>query len=61
MSDAAAKRRAKQTVNNLALSLIVTVLATALIILIVPRDDSMQIQRVDFLTEATSAQDIARF
>lgn len=57
MSDAAAKRRAKQTVNNLALSLIVTVLATALIILIVPRDDSMQIQRVDFLTEATSAQE----
>lgn len=57
MSDAAAKRRAKQTVNNLTLSLIVTVAATALIIMIVPRDDSMQIQKVDFQTEAVSAQE----
>ncbi len=57
MSDAAAKRRAKQTVNNLALSLIVTILATALIIMIVPRDDSMQIQRFDYQTEASSAQE----
>ncbi len=57
MSDAAAKRRAKATVNNLALSLIVTVLATALIIMIVPRDDSMQIQKVDYQTEAASAQE----
>ena len=56
MSDAAAKRRAKQTVNNLALSLIVTVLATALIIMIVPRDDSMQIQEVDYVLEANNAQ-----
>ena len=57
MSDAAAKRRAKQTVNNLALSLIVTVLATALVIMIVPRDDSMQIQEIDYRTEAQSAQE----
>ena len=57
MSDAAAKRRAKQTVSNLALSLIVTVLATALIIMIVPRDDSLQIQKVDYVAEATSAQE----
>ncbi|HEY7796608.1 MAG TPA: DUF4245 domain-containing protein [Microbacteriaceae bacterium] len=57
MSDAAAKRRAKQTVNNLALSLIVTVLATALIIMIVPRDDSMQIPRVDYQLEAQNAQE----
>ena len=56
MSDAAAKRRAKQTVNNLALSLIVAVLATALIIMIVPRDDSMQIQRVDYQSEAIAAE-----
>ena len=57
MSDAAAKRRAKQTVNNLALSLIVTVLATVLIIMIVPRDDSMQIPRVDYQLEARNAQE----
>lgn len=55
MSDAAAQRRAKQTVRNLILSLLVTLGLTAAIVLGVPRDDSNRIQPVDYQAIAESA------
>lgn len=57
MSDAAAKRRAKQTVRNLILSLIVTSGLVAAIYLGVPRDDSNRITPVDYQTIAVSASE----
>lgn len=55
MSDSAAKHRAKQTVRNLILSLLVSVGLTAAIVLGVPRDDSNLIKPVDYQAIAVSA------
>ena len=49
MSDAAAKRRAKQTLNNLLLSLAATVSVMVLLVLAVPRDDSNRVEPVDYV------------
>ena len=57
MSDSAAKHRAKQTVRNLILSLLVCVGLTAAIVLGVPRDDSNMIKAVDYQTIAVSASE----
>jgi Protein of unknown function (DUF4245) len=53
--DAAAKRRAKQTVNNLVLALLASLGVMLAIILVVPRDDSNRIQPVDFKSIAAEA------
>jgi hypothetical protein len=53
--DTPAQRRAKQTVRNLVLSLAVTLGLVALLVLGVPRDDSVRIQQVDYLSEAEAA------
>lgn len=53
--DTPAQRRAKQTVRNLVLSLAVSTGLVALLVLGVPRDDSVRIQQVDFAAEATGA------
>jgi hypothetical protein len=55
MSDAAAKRRARQTLINLALSLTATIGVMVLLILAVPRDDSNRIQPVDYQGIAAEA------
>lgn len=55
MSDAAAQRRAKQTVRNLILSLLVTLGLTAAIVLGVPRDDTNRIVPIDYQSIAQSA------
>jgi len=55
MSDAAAKRRARQTIVNLVLSLAATVGLVIVMVLIVPRDDSNQIQHVDYKKVAAEA------
>jgi len=52
---AAAERRAKQTVRNLVLSLIVSFGLVVLLVLGVPRDDSVRIQQIDYITEAAAA------
>ena len=57
MSDAAAQRRAKQTVRNLVLSLLVTSGLVAAIYLGVPRDDSNRITEVDYQAIAQSASE----
>ena len=54
--DAAAKRRAKQTVNNLVLALLASLGVMLAIILVVPRDDSNRIEPVDFKAIAAEAQ-----
>lgn len=46
--DAAAKRRARQTIRNLLLSLVACLGLVLAIVLIVPRDNSSRIQRVDY-------------
>lgn len=56
MSDAAARRRARQTLINLLLSLGATLGVMLLLILAVPRDDSNRIQPVDYVAVASSAQ-----
>ena len=56
MSDAAAKRRARQTLINLLLSLAATLGVMILLVLAVPRDDSNRIQPVDYVTVASSAE-----
>lgn len=53
--DTPAQRRAKQTVRNLVLSLGVTLGLVVLLVLGVPRDDSVRIQQVDFAAEAEAA------
>jgi hypothetical protein len=53
--DAAAKRRAKQTVNNLVLALLASLGVMLAIILVVPRDDSNRIQPVDYKGIAAEA------
>lgn len=54
--DAAAKRRARQTVNNLVLALIASLGIMLAIVLIVPRDDSNRIQKVDYKSVALEAK-----
>ncbi len=55
MSDAAAQRRARQTVINLALSLLATLGLVLAIVLMVPRDDTSKIQHVDVVSIAKQA------
>lgn len=55
MSDAAAKRRARQTLINLLLSLGATVGVMVLLVLSVPRDDSNRVQPVDYQGIAAQA------
>jgi len=55
MSDAAAQRRARQTLNNLLLSLLATVGVMVLLVLAVPRDDSNRVQPVDYQGVASQA------
>ncbi|MFY9304815.1 MAG: DUF4245 family protein [Rhodoluna sp.] len=55
MSDAAAKRRARQTLINLLLSLVASVGVMVLLVLAVPRDDSNRIQPVDYQAVAVEA------
>ena len=54
MSDAK-ERRAKQTVNNLLLSLLATVGLVIFIVLVVPRDDSSRIPKIDYVAVAEQA------
>jgi hypothetical protein len=54
--DAAAKRRAKQTVNNLVLALLASLGVMLALVLVVPRDDSNRIQAVDYKSIAAEAQ-----
>lgn len=53
--DAAAKRRARQTVNNLVLALVASLGIMIAIVLIVPRDDSNRIRSVDYKSVAAEA------
>lgn len=55
MSDAAAKRRARQTVNNLVLSLLATIGLVVVLVLIVPRDNTNHIPAVDAKKIAAAA------
>ena len=55
MSDAAAQRRARQTLINLLLSLAATVGVMVLLVLAVPRDDSNRLQPVDYQSIAEQA------
>jgi len=55
MSDAAAQRRARQTLINLLLSLAATVGVMVLLVLSVPRDDSNRVQPVDYEAIANQA------
>ena len=55
MSDAAAKRRARQTLINLLLSLGATIGVMLVLILAVPRDDSNRVQAVDYRELAARA------
>jgi hypothetical protein len=55
MSDAAAQRRARQTLNNLLLSLAATVGVMVLLVLAVPRDDSNRVAPVDYVAIAEQA------
>lgn len=59
MSDAAAKRRARQTLVNLVLSLGATLGIVLALVLIVPRDDSNRIQPVDYQALAQEASSSA--
>jgi hypothetical protein len=55
MSDAAAARRARQTLINLLLSLLATVGVMVLLVLAVPRDDSNRVQPLDYKSVASEA------
>jgi hypothetical protein len=55
VSDAAAKRRARQTLINLLLSLGATIGVMLVLILAVPRDDSNRVQAVDYQEVASQA------
>ena len=54
--DAAAKRRARQTVINLLLSLAATLGIVLVTVLVVPRDDSNRIEPVDYIQIASQVQ-----
>lgn len=56
MSDSAAKHRAKQTVRNLILSLLVSLGLVIALVLGVPRDDSNRINPVDYQQIALEAE-----
>ena len=58
--DSAAKHRAKQTVINLALSLVATLGIVLVTVLVVPRDDSNRIKPVDYVAAATAAEDSSK-
>ena len=61
MSDQKAKEhRAKQTVNNLLLSLLVSVGLVVVMILIVPRDDSSRIAHIDYKAVAQQASEASK-
>lgn len=51
-----ANHRAKQTVRNLVFSLLVTLGLTVAIVLVVPRDDSNRIQKIDYVAIAEETQ-----
>lgn len=51
-----ANHRAKQTVRNLVFSLLVTLGLTVAIVLVVPRDDSNRIQKIDYVAIAAETQ-----
>jgi hypothetical protein len=56
LSELSAKeRRAKQTVNNLLLSLLATAAMVLMIVLVVPRDESSRIPKIDYTAVATEA------
>ena len=55
MSDAAAKRRARQTVTNLVLALGASVGLVVALVMIVPRDDTSLIKKVDYVSVANDA------
>lgn len=57
MSDGAAKRRARQTVNNLVLSLLATIGLVVVLVLIVPRDNTNHIPAVDATKIAATASE----
>lgn len=57
-SNAAAERRAKQTVRNLLYALIATVALVVLVVAGVPRDDSNRINPVDYQSEAKAASEV---
>lgn len=59
MSDAAAKRRARQTLINLLLSLAATLGIMLMLILAVPRDDSSRLQPIDYADLAAQASSSA--
>jgi hypothetical protein len=61
VSDAAAQRRARQTVINLGLSLLATLGLVLAIVLMVPRDDSSKIPRIDYAAVAANAADSSKF
>ena len=54
--DSAAKHRAKQTLRNLVLSLLACLGLVAVIVLAVPRDESVRIKHVDYLAVAADVQ-----
>lgn len=56
MSDAAAQRRAKQTVRNLFWAILATVGAVALVVLAVPRDDSSRLQEINSVEVSNAAR-----
>jgi hypothetical protein len=57
MSDAAAKRRARQTVTNLVLALGASVGLVLALVMIVPRDDTSLVKKVDYVSVAKDAAD----
>lgn len=54
--DSAAKHRAKQTLRNLVLSLIACLGLVVVIVLAVPRDESVRIQHIDYASVAADVQ-----
>ena len=57
MSDAAAKHRARQTITNLVLALGASIGLVLVLILIVPRDDTSLVKKVDYVSVAKDAAD----
>jgi len=55
MSDAAAQRRARQTITNLVLALGASVGLVIALVMIVPRDDTSLIKKVDYVSVAKDA------
>ena len=58
--DSAAKHRAKQTVINLALSLVACLGIVIVTVLAVPRDDSNRIKPVDYVAAAAAAEESSK-